>query len=383
MKILITSIVDLINSQHNRPHQFVRYLSKNHEVTVLCINDWWKAGQDDLKDYSRDFDEVFKRTNIIHLTERKISPIFQEMFFSKRVKEVIKEGFDVHLNYNTLASGYIASKKINTVYDLSDDLGAMIGSSPQIPKLLRPVGKALGNRLLKRNVSISEMVTVTTNMLIESCCIPKHKSKIVPNGVDTKLFRDYGCTKREELCLDSFVIGYVGVLREWVDLAPIFLALKSLSKDIKLLVVGKEGRFEENKELAKQYGVDDRVIFTGMVPYSRVPEFISAMNICLIPFKKGAISENALPLKLFEYMACSRPVICTELSGVKRAVHDSILYANNAEDYVNRISDLYNDEQLRIDMGNSGRKIVELGYDWSELAENMEGILIDAAVNNN
>ena len=26
----------------NRPHQFVRYLSRKHEVTVLSINDWWK-----------------------------------------------------------------------------------------------------------------------------------------------------------------------------------------------------------------------------------------------------------------------------------------------------------------------------------------------------
>jgi len=43
MKILMTSIVDLKKSQHNRPHQFVKYLSKKHDVTVLSINDWWKG----------------------------------------------------------------------------------------------------------------------------------------------------------------------------------------------------------------------------------------------------------------------------------------------------------------------------------------------------
>ena len=42
LKILITSIVDLKKSQHNRPHQFVKYLSKKHEVTVLSINDGGK-----------------------------------------------------------------------------------------------------------------------------------------------------------------------------------------------------------------------------------------------------------------------------------------------------------------------------------------------------
>jgi len=58
MKILITSIVDLKKSQHQtlrkfnqnvqhfgwiRPHQFVKHLSKKHDVTVLSINDWWKG----------------------------------------------------------------------------------------------------------------------------------------------------------------------------------------------------------------------------------------------------------------------------------------------------------------------------------------------------
>jgi hypothetical protein len=91
VKILMTSIADLNKLQQNflgenlvkrpalrldnRPHQFVRYLSKNHEVTVLCINDWWKGGQDDPEDYSSDFDDVFERIEILYLTEKKVSPI--------------------------------------------------------------------------------------------------------------------------------------------------------------------------------------------------------------------------------------------------------------------------------------------------------------------
>ena len=47
MKILMTSIVDMKKSQHNRPHQLVKHLSKK-EITVLSINDWWKGGQEDM-----------------------------------------------------------------------------------------------------------------------------------------------------------------------------------------------------------------------------------------------------------------------------------------------------------------------------------------------
>ncbi len=358
----------------------MKYLSKRHDITVLSINDWWKAGQDDLKGYTSDFEDIFDNVDIIHLTDKKISPILQELFSGRKVKEIAADGFDVHLNYSTIMSGYVAAREINTVYDIADDLGAMIRSSPQIPRLLRPFGGALGDNLIKRNISISKAVTVTTDTLIDSYCIPNNKSKIIPNGVDTELFRDYGFAKREELKIDGFIIGYVGVLREWVDLKPLFIALSKLNKDIKMLVVGREGRFKENVDLARQCGVSDRVIFTGMVPYSQVPEYISAMDVCLIPFKRDAVSENALPLKLFEYMACKRPIISTHLPGVMNAVDNGVIYADNAKDYESRIHELYDDERLRHDMGCSGRRLVESSYDWTGIVGKLENVLVKASL---
>ncbi|NJD54587.1 MAG: hypothetical protein FIB07_17215 [Candidatus Methanoperedens sp.] len=51
MKILLTSIVDLKKSQHNRPHELVKYLSRKHEITALSINDWWKGGPEEIKSF--------------------------------------------------------------------------------------------------------------------------------------------------------------------------------------------------------------------------------------------------------------------------------------------------------------------------------------------
>lgn len=382
MKILITSIVDLKNSQHNRPHQFVKYLSKHHEITILSINDWWKAKQDNLNEYSNDFSNIFNGVNILHLTERKISPILQEIFSARKVNEVMREDFDVHLNYSTLRSGYIAAKGLNTVYDIADDLSAMIRESPQIPKLLRPMGGSIGDLLIKKNINISKIITVTNDSLISSYNIPKKKSKVIPNGVDTYQFRDYGDVMREKLKLDGFIIGYVGVLREWVNFEPIFKALRDLPKNIKLLVVGREGRFAETRDLAKSYRISDRVIFAGMISYSEVPKYISAMDICIIPFNQSHISKNALPLKLFEYMACSRPVISAELPEVKRVVGsfgDCVLFAESAEDYKKQIYMLYEDDCKRYKMGKYGRRLVESKYDWNMILNHFETILEDTA----
>lgn len=293
--------------------------------------------------------------SIFILPIKKVSPVLQELLFRNKVKEVLKEGdFDVHLNYSTLISGYIAAKKIKTVYDMADDLGAMIKESPQIPRLLRPFGGVLGDLMVRKNIKRAEKVTVTTDMLKRTYNIPDGKCEVIPNGVDTNLFRNYGNTK-EEFGLEGLIIGYVGVLREWVDLEPVFMALKDLDEEIKMLVAGKEGRFDENVRLAKRCGVSDRVTFTGMVPYSQVPGYISAMDVCIIPFKVNAISKNALPLKLFEYMACEKPVISTELPGIKAVAGNKVMYAANEEEYKEKIAELYKNKELMHEMGKAGR----------------------------
>ena len=372
----MTSIVDLKKSQHNRPHQFVKYLSKNHEITILSINDWWKGDQGDLESYSSFFNDFLDNVDYFYLTDRKISPILQEVLFTKKIKELSKEDFDVHLNYNSLISGYRLSKCFNTILDLADDLTEMIRQSPQIPGFLRPIGGLMGDYYIKKDIDHAKYVTLTTSEIGENYHIPLKKAEIIPNGVDTQKFTYY-VNSKEELGLNGFIVGYVGVLREWVDLEPVFKALTDLNHEIKLLIVGSEGRLKENKKLAKKWGVSDRVIFTGMVPYSEVPKYVSAMDVGLIPFNLSKVSHNALPLKLFEYMACEKPVISTEIDSLKAKFPKEILYTKNNDDYVNKIKMIYEDHLLSKKLGQGGRKIAEK-HNWEHITTKLEDVLLKA-----
>jgi len=372
MDILMTSIVDPVKSQHNRLHQFLKYLSKNHNITVVSINDWWKGKQHDFEKYSKEWKEVLDKIDVLYITNKKISPILQETLYSYfTIKQIFKnKSFDVHINYGSLALGYFATKyllkqNVPTIFDLSDDLVGMIRESPQIPGPLKLVGAKIGREILEKNINLSKKVTVTNSHLKEKYSIPENKTVVLPNGVDTELFRNYGNTKPQLGLEDYFVIGYVGVLREWVDLEPVYRALKELPDDIIFLVVGKEGRYQENIELAKKYGVIEKVRFAGNVPHSKVPIYISAMDVGVIPFKLNSITEHALPLKL-----------STELPGVKVAAGDKMMYASTKEEYKEKILDLYKNEELRFKMGKEGRWLVEENYNWRRIVEEMERILI-------
>lgn len=373
MKILMTSIIDLKKSQHNRPHQFLKNLSKNHEITVLSINDWWKGKQGDLESYFSDFEDIFESVEFHYLTERKVSPVIQELVFMKKSWDLSKENFDVHFNYNSLVNGYYASNNLKTVFDLADDLPHMIATSPQIPNILKPLGKFAGDVFLRKNLKSAKYITLTTESLQKKYKIPNEKAELIPNGVDNSIFKKQPNAK-EELGLDGFILGYVGVLRDWVDFNPVFKALKYLNSDIKLLIVGSEGKLKETQEIVKEKGLEDRVIFTGMIPYSQIPKYVSAMDVCIIPFKSDDVSLNALPIKLFEYFACEKPVISSEIYPIRRNFSDNVLFASNSSDYINKINLLYENKKMRLKLGKNGRKISEK-YDWKNLTDKLEEIL--------
>ncbi len=380
MRILITSIVDLRKTAPNRLHHFIRHLSQKHEITVICINDWWKASLVDTSKYYRDFKDVLDNIEIKYITEKKISPFKQE-FLSPRLMKLessSSKDFDVILNYNTLISGYYVTKKLNLpmIYDLADDLPEMIANSSQIPILLRPLGRWIGRSMLKRNIAIAKKVTGITKTLQDNYSIPDEKFELIPNGVDTEVFKKVKGDLRERLGLeDSFVLGYVGVLREWVDLTPVYQAIKNL-ENVKLLIVGEEGMLKKNREMVRRYGVEDKVIFTGTISYTKVPQYISAMDVCLIPFKHNAISQNAVPLKLFEYMACERPVISTRLKGVMEVVGGMILYADTVDEYITQIRNLLENPDLADELKKNGKKFIEKKYNWKKITKKLEKVLL-------
>ena len=79
---------------------------------------------------------IFFQKSIIILTEKEVSPFIQEVLFTNHAEsmnEVLNRDYDIHLNYNSLIMGYKISKRFKTVFDLADDIPAMIRHSPQIP----------------------------------------------------------------------------------------------------------------------------------------------------------------------------------------------------------------------------------------------------------
>ena len=392
MKILVFSLVDLQKSTHNsRLHQFLKYLSKNHEITVLCLNDWWKSQWDAKSvEYNKDFEQLFHQISIKYVTERKISPVLQDLFSAFHIHRSLKEidfsSYDLFYNYNGLSCGckiarYAKKNHIPVIYDIADDLPGMIGTSPQIPPVIKTFGKMVGTHLLAKNVRLSDKVTITTKYFQSLYKIPHEKTELIPNGVDTQLFlkKDSDQLKEKLGISKNFVIGHVGVLREWLNFHPLFSAVKELSTtyNIKLLLVGGGVGYDTTLELAESYGITKNVVFTGTIPYHQIPDYIGCMDVCTVPFKNDSVAQNSLPLKLFEYMACEKPVICSDVRAIRDIFDKNVLFASNTSEYIQAIVKLYKSDQLREEMGAMGWEIIEKNYHWQSLSRKLELIMTE------
>jgi glycosyltransferase involved in cell wall biosynthesis len=327
-----------------------------------------------------------KNVDIRYFSNKEINPAWQEILLSARFRLHLDPAlldYDAFVDFDSLFSGCTLARKLkrngkSVVLDIDDDIPEMIKTSLSIPSFLGSIGYSIGRRRLRKVASDADRITCTIDSLRESYGISPAKCVEIPNGVDTGLFRQIDNSLRDELGLDDvFVIGYSGVLREWVDFEPVYMALKRL-EGIKLLVIGQEGLLRENVELARKHNVDDKVVFVGTVPFTDVPRYISACDVCIIPFRQNAVTNNAVPLKLFEYMACEKPVISTPFYGVKSVVGDLVKYYSNPEELQVQISHLKENEKARSELGKEGRTFVESNFSWDTLCRRFEDVLLGA-----
>lgn len=129
----------------------------------------------------------------------------------------------------------------------------------------------------------------------------------INNGVNTMRFTD---TKAD---VDKKLLIMVARFAPSKDQATIIRALLLLDKDVRVRFVGDGETRPECERLAKELGVEDRVDFMGM--QSKIPQLIAESYI-------GIQSSNweGFGLTAVEMMACGKPVIATNVDGLKQVV---------------------------------------------------------------
>lgn len=80
--------------------------------------------------------------------------------------------------------------------------------------------------------------------------------------------------------------------------------------------MGEGDLYPELLQIREKHNLQDHLILTGRQPYGKIPEFIGTADICLLPAHNNKVMQDIVPIKMYEYMACGKPVISTKLPGI-------------------------------------------------------------------
>jgi glycosyltransferase involved in cell wall biosynthesis len=237
------------------------------------------------------------------------------------------------------------------------------------------------------NLRMASAVVVVSEVLRDYFVrqgIPESKISVVPNGVDPEVFSPEipSTGVREKYNLQGkVVIGFVGSFHYWhgVDNLLGFMAEVLRGYDhVRFLLVGTGPLHQELESAVRDQGYSDRVSLTGYVPHEKVPEYISAMDIVLAPYPAMDFFYFS-PLKLFEYMACGKPVVASRLGQIAELIKDGVngmLYEpEDLPQMAVKCRVLIENPELRSEIGRNARKSILAGYTWRSNAEKIIEVL--------
>jgi glycosyltransferase involved in cell wall biosynthesis len=138
------------------------------------------------------------------------------------------------------------------------------------------------------------------------------------NGVDLNTFRVAGEVAECSFEKHNPIIGFSGSLKPWHgidDMVEAHAILRSDGVECNLLFAG-DGPMRSWIDGAN---IEHLIHVTGWVAHDEMPKYIRRMDIALAPYPK--IQDFYFsPLKLFEYMACERPVIASDIGQIRQVI---------------------------------------------------------------
>jgi glycosyltransferase involved in cell wall biosynthesis len=215
-----------------------------------------------------------------------------------------------------------------------------------------------------RNASL--ILTATSSTLAGISARYRSKCRfLLENGVDLNLFKFEVWPPAPS---DSYPlhIVFVGRLIPFKGVSMLLEALKALSFPVQLTVVGEGPERERLEQITAEFGIAEKVKFTGNLPLSEIGKIMQQAHVFCLP----SVRESGGAV-LLEAMAVGRPVIAIDFGGPAEIVDEGVgvkLPATGKADVIQglikQFESVRQEPELWIVRGQEGRHRVEKNYSW-------------------
>ncbi len=199
------------------------------------------------------------------------------------------------------------------------------------------------------------------------------KIMVLTNAVSQRRFSKNNDREaiRKRLGLEGkTVLGASGQFLPWHGLIDLVERLGGAAKekDISFLFIGDGPVREEVLAKARKLGIEGLVRFTGMIPIIEVPDYLSALDMAIIP----SAAQHASPMKLMEYMGMGLPLVAPDLPSIRAAADDTMALffpAGDMEAMEKGIYALLENHPLALELGRRARQHIFADLTWTRHVE--------------
>jgi glycosyltransferase involved in cell wall biosynthesis len=344
-------------------------LKKGHRVTVFT---------------SRHDPSLETREEVDGIDVRRVPMrafLFQTPMTPKLVREIQKEDWDVIHSHSPppLTAYYAAkaSKKCQT------PLVHTHHCDPELPSTVGRMVTWFYNRTLLANTlgSAARIIVYTESYAATSLAIWKYPTVCVPTGLDIDRFgpqADGFAIRDRHRLEDRKVVLFVGRLTEHKGIQTLIEAAPMLPKDTAFVLVGPGEIPRSWSRLMRELGVEDRFLKVGKVPDSELPAYYSACDILVLP----SVSRlEAFGLVLVEAMASGKPVVASDIPGVRDVLKDGVTgflaEPFSAKDLADKLNAIISNDELAAEMGRQARIHARENYCWKVIGDIIERVYMD------
>lgn len=202
--------------------------------------------------------------------------------------------------------------------------------------------------------------------------VPADRLLPVPNGVDDNLLQ-LAIERPEDGAFRLFYVGAVAANRGIKEMLDAFTLVHQQVPEAQLVVAGPVHRHFAShlpELLSRCAAARAAIVLLGEINHDEVLEWIRRSDVCLYPFLSAPGLDEVIPIKVLEYLALGRPVVASDLPGVRLLVshlgNGLLVPPGDPVSMAHAVLRLHADVELRDRLGGAGRLTAE-GLTWKEI----------------